>query len=154
LPDEHHQGTASPGRGQDRKPRKPLKQLKALLTGKRLRRPLKVTEDHILSVLLVRRGRIAVLGEQLFSDPAWDILLELYAARLGERQMSVADLSVATGTPPSVTARWVSLLEGRGLLLTRTGPDRREPLLVELTADAESKLDRLINHWGAAFVSI
>ena len=36
-----------------------------------------LTEDHIVSILGVRRARADILGQSLFSDPAWDILLEL-----------------------------------------------------------------------------
>ena len=131
-----------------------LAQLKSLLTRKGLRRPLKLTEDHLLSLLFLRRARDAVLGQDLFSDPAWDVLLELYAAKLGGRSMSVADLAQAVATPRSTTARWIAALEERGLITSAIDPSEPDRLQVELTAEGASKMEHLGNHWGSAFVSI
>lgn len=115
---------------------------------------LRLTEDHILSVLLVRRARSDVLGKNLFSDPAWDILLELYAAKLGRRQMSAEDLARAIETPKSVTGRWIAALEEQGL--TRRDRTRSDPTCtwVSLTCDGAKRMERLADHWGSAFVTI
>lgn len=45
---------------------------------------MKLTEDYILSILLFGHTRGATLGKNLFSAPAWDILLELCAVNFGE----------------------------------------------------------------------
>ena len=151
MPDRKETRSGSPGLKRNQQP---LKQLRALLFRKRLRRPLNLSEDHILSVLLVRRARTAVLGPNLFSDPAWDILLELYAAKLGGRRMSVSDLVRATETPRSTAERWLAELENRGLITIRTNPDDRASGLVKLTSDGASRMEHLADHWGSAFVSI
>ena len=132
----------------------PFEQLKALLVRKKLRQRLNLTEDHIRSVLLVRRARSAILGKQLFSDPAWDIILELYAAKLGERQMSVADVARAIETPESTTRRWVAALEERGLVQSRTDLTKANVVWISLTDDGADRLRHLADYWGSAFVSI
>lgn len=133
--------------------RKPFDQLKGLLVRRRLLRPLSLTEDHIRSVLLIRRARSEVLGEHLFSDPAWDILLELYAAKLGNRTMSLADIARATETPQSTTKRWVAALEDRGLVQSRI--DLASKMIwLSITEGCADKLGRLTDHWGSAFLSI
>lgn len=131
----------------------PFEQLKGLLAHKRLERPLSLTEDHIRSVLLVRRARNDILGKNLFSDPAWDILLELYSAKLGGRKMSLEDLARAIETPQSTTKRWIAALEKYALVQSRIDPAtnlRR----ISLTQEAADKIRRLADHWGSAFVSI
>jgi DNA-binding MarR family transcriptional regulator len=128
--------------------------LKSLLSPKNRRRRFQATEDHILSILIARRGREAVFGPDLFSEPAWDALLELYAAALGNRRMSLADLSRAINTPPSTTGRWISLLEGRGLVAAEGDAEQAGRLWIGLTEDGTSKIKQLTNHWGAAFLSI
>lgn len=145
-----------PGRSKywDRSHRKPLESLKSRFSGTRLREPLQLSEDHFLSLIFVRRARSAVFGTGLFSDPAWDILLELYAARLGKRTMSLSELARAIETPLSTTKRWVVELEGRGLINVTAGTTDPGPAQVELTQDASSKLEHLGDHWGSAFVSI
>lgn len=127
-------------------------QLKALLSRRRLRRRIQLTEDHILSILIARRGRQAVLGPNLFSEPAWDLLLELYAAKLGSRRMSPDDLARAIETPPSTTARWIAVLDERGLVASDSdviGSGK----LVSLTDEGLSKIKSLIDRWGGAFLS-
>src|SRR5690349_3323953 len=105
-------GTLRQGRP-DPEEQSSLERLKQLLS--KTSRGRAVKEDHILSVLLVRQARTAVLGSGLFSDPAWDLMLELYAAHLGERTVCLTDLAAAIGTPLSVTERWVTALVERGL---------------------------------------
>lgn len=113
-----------------------------------------LTEDHILSVIFVRRARSAVFGTGLFSDPAWDILLELYAARLGKRTMLLPELARATETPVSTTRRWVAALNERDLVNVSTNLMEPDWIRVELTDAAATKLEHLGDHWGSAFVSI
>jgi DNA-binding MarR family transcriptional regulator len=132
----------------------PLEQLKGLLVRRKLRQRLKLTEDHILSVLLVRRARRAVLGENLFSDPAWDILLELYAASLGDREMSLGDLARAIETPESTTKRWVAALEERDLIQSKIDMVEKDVVWISLSTQGADKLADLADHWGTAFVSI
>lgn len=135
------------------RPKSAFAQLKGLLRRRRLRRPARITEDHILSILLARRGREAVLGSYLFSEPAWDILLELYAAELGARSMSVSDLARAIDTPESTTARWIDELEGRGLVEYGKAEESARPP-VFLSDHGAANMKSLIGHWGAAFLSI
>jgi hypothetical protein len=116
------------------------------------RRPFEIGEDHIHSLLLARRARDGLLGKDLFSDPAWDLLLELYAAKLGGRAMTLPDLALATETPPSTAARWLSALNERGLTMSSAGPSGEAR--ISLSAEGLSKLEHLARRWGAAFVSI
>lgn len=128
--------------------------MNALLFPQTLPRPQRLTEDHIRSVLLMRRARGSVLGENLFSEPAWDVLLELYAAELGGRSMTLSDLALATDTPVSVITRWQAALHDRRL--TRSTVSQEDPtrVTISLTAEGSSKMEHLANHWGSAFVSI
>lgn len=123
--------------------------LKAMLADER---PFEIREDHIQSLLLARRARDELLGEDLFSDPAWDLLLELYVAKLGRRAMTMQDLAIAIGIPPSTAARWLSALDERGLIMSSGGALGQAR--IELSAEGRSKLERLARRWGAAFVSI
>jgi DNA-binding MarR family transcriptional regulator len=113
-----------------------------------------VTEDHVLSILCVRRGRDEVMGRGLFSDPAWDILLELYAARLGQRRMTLNELARSIGAPQSTVARWITVLTDKGLVIALTEADEAVRLWVELSAEGDAAMKRLVDHWGAAFRSI
>lgn len=131
-----------------------FEQLKLLLRRKRLRHPLELGEDHILSILMARRGREEIFGRNLFSDPAWDILLELYAAHLGERRMSVADLTRTIDSPASTVARWVHALAEHDLV-TSERPEREfHRGGLALTEKAVTTMKRLAEHWASGFLSI
>ena len=43
-----------------------------------------VSEKAVRAIIKQRRNRDRFFDAQLFADPAWDILLELYAAELGQ----------------------------------------------------------------------
>jgi len=115
---------------------------------------ISLTEDHIHSLLAMRRARSRIFGETLFSDPAWDILLELYAAKLGYRTTSLENLARLSSTPLSTARRWVAVLEGRGLAQQGREPTDGVCIRISLTAEGASGMERLGNRWGSAFVSI
>lgn len=131
----------------------PFTQLKALLS-RAARSSVELSEEHIFLILAVRGGREDVFGRDLFSDPAWDVLLELYAAKLADRRTSASDLAAAIGTPQSTTARWIAVLADRGLVALDS--DRLEPgrLWIGLTSDGAARMKRLADQWGSAFRSI
>jgi DNA-binding MarR family transcriptional regulator len=78
-----------------------------------------VTEQEIRAILKARRDRAKFFPADLFADPAWDMLLELYAAQLGQRRISVSKLCLGSGVPPTTALRWINTLE-RKRLLTRS----------------------------------
>jgi len=129
-------------------------ELEALLSRTTPGRQIDITEDHILSILIVRRGRETVFGPNLFSEPAWDALLELYAAKLGRRSMSLDDVAKALDIPESTMARWIDVLTDRQLVETESDPIEPSRLWLRLTSEGEAKMKQLADHWGAAFLSI
>lgn len=131
----------------------PLAQLQALLSPT-ARSVEELTEEHILLILAVRRGREAVFGRDLFSDPAWDVLLELYAAKLAGRTVTAHDLAAAIDVPRSTTGRWIEALADRGLVNLESNSAEPTNLSVRLSADGVCKMKRLADHWGSAFTSV
>jgi DNA-binding MarR family transcriptional regulator len=63
-----------------------------------------------------RRVRSMLLGQNLFADPAWDILLMLYQADLEGRALTLEQLSETLRLSMSVIVGQVGVLERRGLL--------------------------------------
>lgn len=63
-----------------------------------------------------RRQRERLLGPRLFSDPAWDILLDLFIQGEEGRQVSVSSLCIAACAPTSTALRWIGIVEQDGLL--------------------------------------
>ena len=124
-----------------------------LFSARSSRPDLAISEDHIVSVIMARRGREAIFGKDLFSDPAWDILLELYAAYLAGRETSVSELAASIGTPPSTTTRWASALQAQGFVWCDEISEPKRTRIV-LTAEGAARMKRLADYWGSAFVTI
>ena len=67
-----------------------------------------------------RRRRATLFPEELFSDAAWDILLELYALYLEQQRTSISSVYAASAVPASTALRWINKLERDGMVI-RTG---------------------------------
>lgn len=105
-----------------------------------------VTEETIRAVLKSRRNRERHFPADLFADPAWDMLLELYAAALGQRRMSVSSLCSGGAVPPTTALRWIGALEKHGLLRRSKDPFDGRRVFVALSEDA---LRAMRSYFGA-----
>lgn len=93
------------------------------------------------SLLKARRDRTKFFPENLFADPAWDMLLELYAAQLCQHRLSVSSLCAGSGVPPTTALRWITTVEKNGLLTRSSDPLDGRRVFVQLSekgADAMS----------------
>jgi DNA-binding IscR family transcriptional regulator len=98
-------------------------------------------------IVRARRERESILGAHLFSDPAWDALLELYVARLEYRRVSLEELAVKIRTVPSVTARWIRALAENNLVVLEESDNG---CWVSLSALGAIKLASLADRWETA----
>jgi hypothetical protein len=102
----------------------------------------RLMQAQLESLLRMRRRRSRVFGEGLFSDPAWDILLELFAAELGGRRVGLSDLDPIA--PRSTLARWLTALEERGLVLC-AGPLQPDEMRIALSRACSATMTRLFS---------
>lgn len=79
----------------------------------------------------VRRG--IFFSPRLFADPAWDMLLELYAAQLEQKRVSVSSLGIASGVPPTTALRWIAELQKDGFITKSKDPLDARRTFVELS---------------------
>ena len=66
----------------------------------------------------LRRARRIFFGPNadLFSEPAWDMLLDLFIAQEKGNDLSVSDTCIGAGVPATTGLRWIGVLETRGLV--------------------------------------
>lgn len=80
------------------------------------------TRGHYADVLAIRgaiqarSARRRHFNAELFADPAWDMLLELYSATLTQRKLTVSRLGERSGVPMTTALRWIATLEREGLI--------------------------------------
>lgn len=83
-----------------------------------------------------RRLRARHLQGNLFADPAWDLLLNLYLALLEQRRVAVSALFASGGVPQSTNFRWLAKLEYEGLVQRTEDPLDARRAWVTLTKPA------------------
>jgi DNA-binding MarR family transcriptional regulator len=93
-----------------------------------------ISEQAVRLILKARRSRDKYFPANLFADPAWDMLLELYAAELGQRRMSISSLCIGAGVPATTALRWISTLEKNCLLDRSNDPFDGRRVWVYLSA--------------------
>ena len=91
--------------------------------------------------LACRRRRSDMLTPGLFADPAWDMLLDLYAAGIEGTSVSVTSLCIASEVPSTTALRWITSLEARGLI--RKHPDGRDGrrTFITISEDAAAAIE-------------
>jgi DNA-binding MarR family transcriptional regulator len=94
----------------------------------------------VRSILRLRRLRGEYLSRDLFADPAWDMLLDLMAARLDNQRVAVSSLCIAAAVPPTTALRWIKTLTDQGLFVRTADPQDGRRVFIELSDDAAAKL--------------
>jgi DNA-binding MarR family transcriptional regulator len=89
---------------------------------------------EIRTAIRARRMRAQYFEAELFADPAWDMLLDLYASALEGRQVSVSSLCIAAAVPPTTALRWISTLNEAGLFERKADPSDRRRAYIALSA--------------------
>ncbi len=104
------------------------------------------THKRLRRILRARRVRAEFFDGDLFADPAWDILLELYACELAQRRMSVSDVCIASAVPATTALRWIRTLEHRGLVERRHDPHDGRRVFVQLSDAGSSAVKDFLSN--------
>lgn len=97
-------------------------------------------------VLRQRRMREQYFPADLFADPAWDMLLDLYAARLERQPVSVSSLCIAAAVPATTALRWIKTMTDAGLFVREADPLDGRRIFIGL---AEAAFDSLARYFEA-----
>ena len=80
---------------------------------------------------------------EMFGEPAWDILLDLYDAELSQQRLPISSIGLSSGLAPTTTIRWLSTLEGKGLVRREPDPLHGRRVFASLSPEAVRALDGL-----------
>lgn len=103
------------------------------------------TESTLLAlagkIYSARRKVDEIFGLAGFSvSPAWDIMLDLYRAKVTGRQISVTSAQIGAACPATTALRWLQALETMGLTQRREDEHDRRRIEILLTDAAMVKM--------------
>lgn len=98
---------------------------------------LEVAEDEYN----LRRYREKVFGDpQLFGEPTWDILLDLFIAELKKSPMQTTSVCIGAQVPQTTALRWIALLERQNLVSRYKDKADSRRVYIQLTETALKKM--------------
>ena len=104
-----------------------------------------ITVPLVRAIIRARRTRDEHFARGLFADPAWDMLLDLFAARLQGEAVSVSSLCIASAVPQTTALRWIKVLTDQGLASRIDDPEDGRRVFVELTDSAAEAMEAALN---------
>ena len=80
----------------------------------------------------MRGGCAPLFREELFADPAWDMLLDLLQAEIAQLRVPVSSLCIAAAVPATTALRWLKTMTDQGMFVRRADPHDGRRVFVEL----------------------
>ena len=111
-----------------------------------------VSIDQVSQVIRARRVRARYFDEELFADPAWDMLLDLLQAEIAQHRVPVSSLCIAAAVPATTALRWIKTMTDAGLFKRRADPHDGRRVFVELAPQASDALRRYFREVGKVAV--
>lgn len=102
------------------------------------------TARSLREIIRKRQVRKQFFPAELFADPAWDIMLDLAAARLEGKQVSVSSLCIAADVPTTTALRWIKGMTDAGMLARRSDPGDGRRSFIDLSDEAAEAMERYI----------
>ena len=96
------------------------------------------------ALLEVQRLIRMFLPKDLFSDPARNLILDLYVAEKKGQPMPVSSACIAADVPSTTALRWINNLRKRGLVLQELDPVDRRRIFVRLEPEVLAACDRYL----------
>ena len=91
----------------------------------------------------LRRKRAAIFGNpDLFGEPAWDILLDLFIAAGEVKSVSVSSACIGSAAPATTGLRWLRVLADEGLVVRENDQEDHRRVMVRLTPTGHAAMER------------
>lgn len=98
----------------------------------------------------LRRKRATIFGNpELFGEPAWDILLDLYVAHAEGKPVSVSSACIGSAAPATTGLRWLGVLADEGLVVRENDAEDNRRVLVRLTRAGITAMERFFDAVGS-----
>lgn len=95
-------------------------------------------------LLALRRKRESTFCNDIFGEPAWDILLDLFRARLRNETVCISSACIAASVPQTTALRWVQVLCEKNYVSRRPDPDDARRSLLTLNDEGFEQMKALL----------
>lgn len=89
-----------------------------------------------------RLNRAKHFPREIFSDPAWDILLAVFEAELRQVRIQTREVAIRADVPATTSQRWIKTLAQNDLLVRLQDPFDGRRIFIELSPSANLSLRR------------
>jgi hypothetical protein len=113
-------------------------------SGKREEGQEQVDATFVRSIIRARRMRDHYFGSEIFADPGFDMLLDLYAARLEGARVAVSSLCIAAAVPATTALRWIRQLTEKGLFVRSADPEDGRRVYIGLSDETARAMGRYL----------
>ena len=107
-----------------------------------------VSGETVRNVIRARRLRARFFDEELFADPAWDMLLDLLQSEIAQHRVPVSSLCIAAAVPATTALRWIKTMTDNGLFQRRADPHDGRRVFIELAPQASLAMRRYFAEVG------
>ena len=111
-----------------------------------------ISAETVRGVIRARRLRSRYFPDDLFADPAWDMLLDLLQAEIAQLRVPVSSLCIAAAVPATTALRWLKTMVQEGLFVRRADPHDGRRVFVELAPQTSQALKRYFAEVGQVAV--
>jgi DNA-binding MarR family transcriptional regulator len=111
-----------------------------------------ISAETVRAVIRARRLRARYFQEEMFADPAWDMLLDLLQAEIAQLRVPVSSLCIAAAVPATTALRWLKTMTQQGIFVRRADPHDGRRVFVELAPQASQALRRYFANAGKPVV--
>lgn len=108
----------------------------------------------VREIIRHRQARARLFDAELFSDPAWDMLLDLTAADAECTRVSVTSLCIASGVPATTALRWIAQMVEAGLFERLSDTTDKRRAFISLSDKARDAMARYFAEIGQSSQAI
>lgn len=97
------------------------------------------------------RNELFADNADLFGEPAWDMMLDLFIASQKRQRVNVSSACLAGVAPHATSLRWLGSLERRGFVIRDPDPSDRRRVYVRLSGRGIDMMRRLLGSISADY---
>lgn len=92
------------------------------------------------SLWRMRRSRGAIFSSEIFGEPAWDMLLDLFQHQVAGRHVYIKSACIGADVPTTTGLRWIDSLIERKLIVRHADTKDRRRQTISLSSEGMSKM--------------